>query len=338
MKRYSGLFEQIYDFENLELAYKKARRNKRYRNEVLRFTANKEEYLINLQNHLMWETFEVGVYRTFMVTEPKTRIISALPFPDRVVQHAIVNIIEPIFERRMFYHSYACRKGRGLHAASTQLTKWIRNLSYEGEKLYVLKCDIHHYFQTINHDILKALLARAIDDERTLRLLGKIIDSNGLTLGIPVGNLTSQLFANIYLDVLDKFVKEQLREKYYIRYMDDFLIISTDPNRLRYVLGEIDSFIIHNLALTLNPSTTMLCANNGIDFVGYRHFYDHKRVRKSNIRRIRKKIKAYNKGTLPTEAFGPLINAWLAHASHADSLRLRESILATIDNHDPLHP
>lgn len=218
MKRYTGIYEQIYDFANLERAYKKARRCKRYRNEVLRYSRNLEENLINLQNHLIWHSYEQGIYRTFYVYEPKKRLISALPFADRVAQHAINNILEPLIDRRFYYHSYACRKEKGMHKASEVLTKWLYDETFDGKPLYAIKADIHHYFQSIDHERLKATIRRIIKDEEALALLDKIIDNVGTDgKGIPVGNLTSQLFANLYLDRMDKYLKETLHVRHYIK-------------------------------------------------------------------------------------------------------------------------
>lgn len=324
MKRHSKLYEQIFDFANLESAYRKARRCKRYRNEVMRYSANLEENLINLQNHLIWHSYRQGEYRMFTVLEPKKRQISALPFRDRVAQHAINNIVEPLFDRRFYFHSYACRKDKGMHKASETLTTWIYNLSFDGKPLYALKADIHQYFKSIDHERLKRIVRRGIKDRETLWLLDLIIDSGGEGgTGIPVGNLTSQLFANIFLDVLDKHVKETLRVKYYIRYMDDFVILSHDKAHLRELWRDIEAFLLSELGLHLNPKTTIVNSKNGIDFCGYRHFKDHKKVRKSSVKRMRKRIKRYRKGRISEERLQKSLQSWLGHVQHADSFTLR---------------
>jgi len=327
MKRYTGLYERVYDFANLENAYRKARRCKRYRNEVLKYSANLEENLINLQNHLIWHSYKQGEYRTFYVYEPKLRLISALPFADRVAQHAVNNIIEPLIDRRFYYHSYACRKDKGMHKASETLTAWIYNLTFEGKPLYAIKGDIHHYFQSISHERLKAAVCRIIKDRELLSLLYQIIDGGG----IPVGNLTSQLFANLYLDALDKFVKETLRAKHYIRYMDDFVILSPDKAFLHDAIRQIEDFLIRELGLKLNPKTTILNAKNGIDFCGYRHWADHKKVRKTSVQRMRRTIKAYRDGKISEESFNKSIQSWLGHIQHADAFTLREKVLQEIE-------
>lgn len=332
MKRYTGLYEQVYDFANLERAYKKARKCKRYRNEVLQYSANLEENLINLQNHLIWHSYRQGQYRTFFIYEPKERLISALPFKDRVAQHAINNILEPLIDRRFYFHSYACRKKKGMHKASEVLSKWIYNSTFDGTPLYAIKGDIHHYFQSIDHGKLKQALRRIIKDAELLWLLDLIIDSGGEDgRGIPVGNLTSQLFANLFLDALDKFIKETLCVRHYIRYMDDFVILSTDKDYLRQALKEIENFLCIELGLRLNPKTTILNCKNGVDFCGYRHFVDHKKVRKSSIRRMRRTISAYRKGKISEERFSKILQSWLGHIKHADVYLLREGMMKYVE-------
>ena len=331
MKRYGNLYPKIYDFANIERAYKQARKCKRYRVEVLKFTANKEENLINIQNHLIWHSYRQGAYRVFKILEPKERIISALPFTDRVIQHAICNVIEPLIDKRFFYYSCACRKGRGMHMASDTITRWLRNMSYGGKPLYALKGDIHHYFQSIDHGVLKKILRRIFKDKELLWLLDLIIDSNGAGAGIPVGNLTSQLFANLYLNELDRFAKETLHVRHYIRYMDDFIIISDDKAYLRDTMRRIEGFLLGDLHLSLNPKTTIINTKNGVDFCGYIHWLDHKKVRKTSVQRMRRTIEAYRHGKISKERLQKSLQSWLGHIAHADTYRLRERILRSID-------
>ena len=219
MKRKTDLMEKICTFDNAMIAYNKARKCKRYRKEVLEFEGNREENLIRAISDLKNLSYNPGKYKVFKVWEPKERIIMALPFYDRVIQHMIVNLIEPIFEERFIYHSYACRKGKGSHKASDQLMRWLYNLEVvEGKSVYVLKCDIHHYFQSVDHKILMNEIRKYIKDQDLLSILDTIIAHNGIFpdgVGIPVGNLTSQLFANVYLNKVDVFAKHSLRAKYY---------------------------------------------------------------------------------------------------------------------------
>ena len=215
--------------------------------------------------------------------------------------------------------------------ASDTITKWMRNMSFDGKPLYALKGDIHHYFQSIDHEVLKGLLRRIFKDKDLLWLLNSIIDSTGTDTGIPVGNLTSQLFANLYLNELDRFVKETLHVRRYIRYMDDFVILSDDKQYLRDALRRIEGFLLGNLHLKMNPKTAILNAKNGIDFCGYIHWFDHKKVRKTCIRRMRQAIKAYRKGKISEERLQKSVQSWLGHISHADTYGLRERILRSID-------
>ncbi len=330
------LLEAMADCGNVQKAYNKARRGKRYRKEVLIFTKDKEENLQAVQEDILSVAYKPSEYRYFKVYEPKERQIMALPFYDRVVQHAINNVLEPIFDKRFISQSYACRKGKGMHGASDTLQEWLYEWQkfHPDEPLYAIKADIHHYFQSISHDVLKAEIRKVIKDAAVLELLDIIIDHNGNMadgVGIPVGNLTSQLFANIYLDALDQFIKHKLGAKYYIRYMDDFIILSPDKEQLRCWLAEIEEFLRDELRLELNPKTTILAAKNGIDFVGYKHRATHRKVRRDSIKRIKRTIKKCESGKITTEQLRKSITSWTGHAGHADSYNLRKKIKTLAD-------
>lgn len=275
--------------------------------------------------------YEPSEYHYFKVYEPKERQIMALPFYDRVVQHAINNVLEPIFDKRFISQSYACRKGKGMHAASDTLKEWLYewNKYHPDQPLYAIKADIHHYFQSIDHAVLKTEIRKVIKDAGVLALLDRIIDHNGNMpdgVGIPVGNLTSQLFANIYLDALDQFIKHELGVEAYIRYMDDFVILSPDKEQLRSWLARIEQFLREELKLEFNPKTTILAAKNGIDFVGYKHRATHRKVRKDSIKRIKRTIKKCESGKITKEQLQKSIQSWTGHAGHADSYNLRKKI------------
>lgn len=325
------LSEAMADYGNVQKAYNKARKCKRYRKDVLMFTTDKEENLEKVRNAILNLDYEPSEYRYFKVYEPKERLIMALPFYDRVIQHAINNVLEPIFNKRFIFHSYACRKGKGMHGASDELQGLLYNWQkfHPDQPLYAIKADIHHYFQSINHDVLKAEIRKAIKDTGALKLIDRIIDHNGNMpegIGIPVGNLTSQLFANIYLDKLDKFIKHTLGVKDYIRYMDDFIILSPDKDQLREWLAAIERFLQDELKLELNPKTTILAAKNGIDFVGYKHRATHRKVRRDSIKRIKRTIKKCECGKITKEQMQKSIQSWTGHAGHADSYNLRKKI------------
>ena len=237
MKTVKGLHEKMGTFENANTSFHQAARCKRYTNEVLAFSMVKEEELLRATEEIQNLTYRQGEYKIFKVFEPKERLIMALPFYDRVVQHMICNAIQPVFENGFYYHSYACRSGKGMHAASDTLYQWMYETEVkQGLRMYAFKGDISKYFASIPHDKLKDENRRYIGDKKALMLMDDIIDHNGILpdgVGIPVGNLTSQLFANVYGNKLDKFCKHVLHIPYFVRYMDDFIILSDDLEQLK---------------------------------------------------------------------------------------------------------
>jgi len=334
MKRHGALYEKVYQFENVHDAYLKARRNKRYDPDVLKFTDRLEENLINIQNHLVWKSYRPGAYKKFKVYEPKERQIMALPFTDRVVQHALNTVIEPIFDSGFVYHSYACRNGKGAHKASRNLMHWLYDLHLaHGKDVYCLKGDVSKYFASIDHEVLKRLIRRKIKCPDTLWLIDLIIehDGNDSDVGIPVGNLTSQIFANLYLHELDAYVKEGLGVRHYMRYMDDFVILSDSKDYLHRALTEVERFLHDELRLKLNPKTCIYNVRQGVDFVGYRHWHTHKLIRKSSIRRVTQRIRRftrlYAEGRISFADVDKSMQSWLGHIRHADTYRIRNKIL-----------
>jgi len=336
-RTYNNLFPQIYDFGALYQAYLKARRCKRYRGEILRFRQRLEENLIQLQNELIWKTYRTGEYRTFYVYEPKARLVAALPFRDRVIHHALVSVIEPIWESRFIHDSYACRVGKGTHAGADRTQTFLRRAQRRWGRVYCLKGDIAKYFPSIDHAILKALLRKRIACQDTLWLCDEIIDSakrltNGQPKGIPIGNLTSQLFANIYLHELDKFIKYDLRERFYVRYMDDFIILGADKAYLHYLRKQIAGFLAERLFLQLNGKTQVFpVKSRGVDFLGYRIWPTHRLLRVRSKKHMRRKLKKYTKlygeGKIALDRINASIQSWLGHVKHCNSYRLRKKLL-----------
>lgn len=339
-KTYNNLFPQIYDFEALHSAYLRARAGKRDRQEVQRFEQNLEGNLIALQNELIWGQYQIGAYRPFKIYEPKERQVAALPFRDRVVQHALVAAIEPIWERRFIAASYACRPGRGTHRGADKAQGLLRQVKRTHGRVAVFKADIAKYFQSIDHAILKGLLRRRIACKRTLALLDHIIDSANVLhgtpgVGLPIGNLTSQLCANIYLHELDEFVKRDLREKRYIRYMDDFIIVHHDKAHLQRQRQRIEEFLWQHMRLRTNHKTQVfpvaLVHGRALDFLGYRIWTTHRRLRKSSIARISRTLRRlqrhYAAGHVSLARIGHSVRSWVAHASHADAMGLRTRLL-----------
>lgn len=286
MKRAKNLFCKIHDIDNLYKAYLLARRSKRYRMEVLKFTERLPEELESIRNDIINKTYKVGEYKVFKVYEPKERNIMALPFRDRVVQHAINNIVEDCITNKLIRHTYACVRGRGTHAASYTLRTWMKNVD---TNLYYLKCDIHKYFPSINNRILKEYIDNIIKCRDTKNLIYSIIDSN--ENGIPIGNLTSQVLANLYLSKLDNYVSNELGFRRYIRYMDDFIIFGYDKDELRNLLNLIIMYTDRELDVKLNHKTKISPIYKGVDFVGYVHYKNKVNIRRSTYIRLKKHIK-----------------------------------------------
>lgn len=289
MKSYNNLFTKIYSYENLYTAFLLARKHKRSKLDVLKFEQYLKENLKQLQEELIFKTYQPGIYKTFYVYDPKTRLIMAAPFRDRVVHHALCNVIEPIFDSRFIDTSFACRVDMGVDAGVDKVTEYLRETRWKFQHTYCLKCDVHHYFQSVDKDILRRLLFRRIRCKETRWLIDKVLCSTDGNKGIPVGNLTSQLFANIYLDTLDHFVKETLKARYYVRYMDDFVILADDKAALHGVQNRIEVFLHDKLQLELNNRTSIFPVSHGIDFLGYRIFRHTKLLRKRYMKRTNDK-------------------------------------------------
>jgi hypothetical protein len=325
-------FARIIEFENLHTAYRGARVCKRYRSSILKFGYQLEENLLALRWELTHKTYLHGGYREFVVTDSKKRTIKAAPFRDRVVHHAICNIIEPILDRGFIYDSYACRKGKGTHAAIVRLEHFIKSLrsrtreeGMQRTRLYCLKCDVSKYFDNVDHEILLELLRKKIKDDDVLWLLRQIIASN--QHGIPIGNLTSQLFANVYLNELDHFVKRELRERWYLRYMDDFLVLGSDKRHLLECKERIRAFLRDRLKLQLHPKKAEIFPiDPGVDFLGYVVRRGKRFLRKATVKRFLKKKRRYEamarNGKLPEQVLENACASWRGYASFADAHRL----------------
>lgn len=329
MKRIGELYNKIYNFNNLYEAYLKARKNKRYRLEVMTYTNSLEENLITLQNELIWGKYKIGNPRIFTIFIPKIREIKALPFRDRVLQHALNTVIEPYFERSFYNYSYACRKDKGTHKASLKVQEWLYIAEKNNKNLYCLKCDIKKFFNSVDLKILVEILSRKIKDKKVIWLIKQILGKS--QKGMPIGSLTSQLFANIYLNELDKFVKHSLKMKYYIRYMDDFIIFSESKSELHYILNEIENFLKTKLELELNNKTRIHPVKTGVEFVGYIHFYNKIRIRKSSWKRFKKNLKttkkSYDKNTINKETYNNTISSYYGHLKHTKNKKIINKIV-----------
>lgn len=350
MKKIKGLFPAIYDFENLYHAYKAAIKGKRYRADVMRFTDRLEDNLIILQNELIWGTYDVGRYNIFYVYEPKKRLIMSLLFKDRVAQQAIYRQLNPLIEKRFISDSYACRVKKGTHKAIDRLQYWLRQTERKPKKYYYLKLDVSKYFYRIDHDILKQILRNMIDDDQLLDLLAKIIDCEdtkfGLPMGadigdvafdemlsdvgLPIGNLTSQMFANLYLNELDQFCKHRLHLHYYIRYMDDIIILHHDKKELERIKRTIADFLGDKLNLQLNRKTCIRPTSMGIEFVGFRVWSTHRKLRRKTAKKLRKRLQylfhAYKVGEIDKETLERSVASYRGILKHFNSYGLRKKL------------
>jgi retron-type reverse transcriptase len=347
MKRYGNLYPQIIEFENILLAARKAQKGKRFRENVLAFNYDLERELVQLQNQLETKTYHPGNYRTFYIKEPKSRLISAAPYRDRVVHHALCNIIVPIFERTFIHNSYANRVGFGTHRALKRFTQFARS------SRYVLQCDIKKYFPSIDHSILKTLIRRKLKCKDTLWLIDTIIDNSNEQIpviehfpgddlltplqrkrGLPIGNLTSQFFANCYLDSFDHFVKEQLKVKKYVRYVDDFALFHDDWQFLAEARIAIEEYLA-KLRLKIHPIKSQLFeTKHGANFLGFRIFPDRIRVRTENLRRAKRRLKRlqadYADGKIDWLYVSQSLQSWVAHLDHGDTWQLRKKIFSSL--------
>lgn len=274
----------------------------------------------------------------------------SLLFKDRIAQHAIYRQVNPIFEKRFIYDSYACRIGKGTHKAIDRLQYWLKQTERKPKKYYYLKLDVSKYFYRIDHSILKKILAKMIDDPPLLDLLAKIIDCEdtkfGLPLGadigdvafdrmlddvgLPIGNLTSQMFANLYLNELDQFCKHKLRLHYYIRYMDDIIILHDDKKYLEKVKQKIAVFLGQELNLQLNKKTCIRPTSMGIEFVGFRVWATHRKLRKKTAKKLKKRLRymfhAYTVGEIDKDTLDRSVASYRGILKHFDSYGLRKSL------------
>ncbi len=325
-------YEDLCSYENLETAFNKARKGKTQKPYVTEFEENLKENLLQLRTELHLQTYRPQPLKTFILRDPKTRKISKSAFRDRIIHHAICNIIEPSFDKRFIHDSFANRLGKGTLNAIKRFDTFKKKASKNSSApCYVLKADIKSYFDTVNHQILLRILGKRIKDERLMRLIRKILANHKgghEGKGMPLGNLTSQFFANVYLDELDQFVKHKLRAKYYIRYVDDFAILHQSKTAVKDYKHKIDSFLRAQLDLKLHSDKSqVLTLDNGISFLGFKIFYNHKTLAKRNMRKFEKKLeqmkRLYWGAKIDREKVIEKLEGWLAYASHANTHKYR---------------
>ncbi len=332
--KYKHLYEKVCSFDNLWVAARKARRGKRLKNNVLEFECTLEENLLDIQERLNSETYEFGEYNRFVITDPKERQICAAPYRDRVVHHALCNVIEPILDKAMIDDSYACRIGKGSHRAMQRAQHFLRSSSW------VLKMDLKKYFFTIDHELLIGDIQKKISDLRIIRLIQKILATYTSSpeyyypfpwdtgkdaarpRGLPIGNLTSQIFANYYLTAMDRLIKQELCIKRYVRYMDDALIFGNNALELKETLSFIQDFLEHRRLKLHERKCQWIPSKDGISFLGYKLFSYRARFLRANIQRFRKLMKhkryAYANGSLMWDQLLLSINGWLGYAGYGN--------------------
>ncbi len=318
MKKYNNIFEKIVSLENLFSAWDKFKDGKRKKKDVLKFEYNLEKNICGLRNELKIGTYKHGAYSSFYINDSKQRHIHKAQVRDRIVHQAVFSVLYPIFENTFIYDSYSSRIDKGTHRGFNRLRQMLRKASKNNtQNCFILKCDIKKFFASIDREILIHLISKEIKDDNAIRLIKEIIGS--FSPGIPLGNLTSQIFSNIYLNELDQFIKQQLKIPFYIRYADDFVIVDISMEKLESLLNQIGKFLEENLKLKLHPHKVVFCKyHKGIDFLGYVQFPHHRILRQKTKRRILKKIKVGIKEQA--------LQSYLGVLSHADHFELSEEI------------
>lgn len=324
-------YNEAVTFKKLLEAHKKARKGKREKKKVIQFELILEDELLNLEEELKSGTYKHGKYHTFQIYEPKERTIMASEYRDRVVhQWYVENFIKPYFIPQFINTTYACIEGRGMHKASKDVQLAMKKAKNKWNRYYILKMDVTKYFKNIDKRVLWDILKRKIKDRKLLWLTREILLSTEGMLGLPLGNYTSQMFANIYLNELDQYIKHKLKCKYYFRYMDDMIILAENKEIAQDCLKNITNFLESNLKLTLNSKTKIFKDIQGVNFCGYKINERRMKIRNTSKIRMKRKLKKYtillkeNKITLPE--IQRSIAGWLGYVKHADSYNLRKSM------------
>lgn len=337
MQVFKHLFERITSKETLFTAWEEFRKGKQGRKDVQEFERHLEQNLFRLHRELIAGTYRHQPYSAFTICDPKQRRIHKATVQDRILHHAVFSVLNPLFEPTFIAHSFSCRKGKGTHKAVNALDRMLRSVSRNTTRpCFVLKCDIHQFFASVDHDILLNILGKRLKDEKAIILLRTIIESFtakdpamlGQT-GISIGNLTSQLFANIYLNEFDQFIKHMLKIEHHVRYTDDFVIVASSREELEGLLPSIRSFLKEHLHLDLHPrKVTIRKYGQGIDFLGYVLLPHHRvlrtKARRRIVRKLRERIAAHKAGLIPQESVEQSLHSYLCVLSHANCYRLSQ--------------
>ncbi len=332
-------YKKLYDFQNLYKAHTVARRGKRNTREVIEFEVDLGKNLAMLSDSLKDGTYRMQDYYSFAIYDPKYRMIHALHYRDRVVQHCLCDeVIAPILDKKLIYDNAACRIGKGTHFAIGRVSKFLHDFyNKHGTDGYFLKCDIRKFFGNIDHCVLKQKLSKVIGDKDVLNLLYRIIDSFEVTWGkgLPLGNQTSQWFAIFYLNDFDRLIKEKMKIKYYSRYMDDCVLIHHDKKYLRYCLDQMKQ-CLKTLKIDFNEKTEIFPLKNGVDYLGWHIYLTEsgkviRKVKQQTKYRYKRKLKyfqrAYADGNVELEGINQVLSSYRAHLAYGHTYKLQKKIL-----------
>lgn len=349
-KTFKRLYPEICSFENVLLAYRRARRHKRYKEPAAYFAMHEERNLLQLHRELQERTWHPGDYHHFYVYEPKKRKISAAPFRDRIVHHALVNVLEPLYERRFSEASFACRKEKGTHAAIERAHWGVRNCPF------FFKGDVRRFYPSVDHEILKSVLFHKIADGDVRRMIGLILESGAGILdeeaclfrdesddllspllrprGLPIGNLTSQFFANAMLNELDQFVHHRIKPRLYVRYMDDFLLFDGDKEKLNAAQVAVSGQLASMRLRLHEEKSCVRTSAQGVKFLGFRLTPQTRRIDRENLSRFRRRMRrlraARRAGEATVARISASVRGWLAHADHANTTAIVRKVLCDV--------
>lgn len=339
MKSHKRIFERMISAEHLFSAWDRFKQEKRSKKDVMEFEQSLESNIFQLHRDLRCKTYKHGLYTGFYISDPKLRHIHKATVRDRVLHHAIFSMLNPIFEPGFIADSFSCRVGKGTHKGVERLAGMLRKESRNGTReCYALKCDVRKFFDSIDHEILLEILGERIKDADVMWLMREIVGSFSTgqrdlfhARGVPIGNLTSQMFANVYMNEFDQFVKHELRAKRYARYTDDFVIVGSDPEELAELIAPMEKFLQEKLRLGLHPDKVEIVKyRKGVDFLGYVQFPRHRLMRQRSKQRMLRKIKAahglYRSGKMSKEKMVATVQSYLGVLSHADGYRLGETL------------
>lgn len=326
-----NVFEKIISLENLFLAWEEFQCGKRKKADVLKFEFDLEDNLFRFHEELKTKNYRHSDYTAFTVCDPKPRRIHKACVRDRVLHHAIFRVIYPIFDKGFIFDAYSCRNEKGPHRAVTRLEKFLKKESRNNHRnIFALKCDIRKFFDSVDQDILLIIIRRKIKDTDAMWLIENIVRS--FEKGLPLGNVTSQLFANIYLNELDQFVKHKFHQKFYLRYCDDFIVLGENAETLKELIMPIREFLGNKLRLALHPEKVIIRKyRQGIDFLGYVVLPHHRvlrtKTKRRTFRRLDEKRFEFQAGLISEDSLNQSLQSYLGILKHCKGVKIRDEII-----------